>query len=129
MINDLIPTFAEKYNKNIEEGLEPLLSFAMAKNMHVECRKMLKDRQEQKVSVKKRKEHLTESMQSTEVSVGIGLHAVRLTPTKEPNTSSYSTNICLGEDPTTIVALKVTARVRKLDIVIITVLFHLCKTV
>ena len=46
MLNDLIPAFAEKYDKDIEEGLEPLLSFIIAKNMHTTYRKILKDRQE-----------------------------------------------------------------------------------
>ena len=105
-MNDLIPAFADKYDKDIQEGLEPLPSFVMVKTMHVECRKMLKERQEQKDNVKKRKSHLTKCMQSAEASVGVGLHAVHLTPTKPSKNSLHSTNICLGEDPTTIAALK-----------------------
>ena len=38
--------------------------------------------------------------------VDISLHTVHLTPTKQSKTSLYSVNICLGEDPTTITALK-----------------------
>ena len=42
-MNDLIPTFTEKYDKDIEEGLESLPSFVMAKNIYAEYRKMLKE--------------------------------------------------------------------------------------
>ena len=43
-MNNLIHTFAEKYDKDIKERLELLPSFVIAKNMHAEYRKMLKDR-------------------------------------------------------------------------------------
>ena len=54
-MNNFIPTCTEKYDKDIEEGLELLLSFVMAKNMHIEYRKILKDYQEQKNNVKREK--------------------------------------------------------------------------
>ena len=52
-------------------------------------------------------------MQSVEASVGIGLHTVHLTLTKQLKTSSHSTNIYLGEDPTTIAALKSNCKGKK----------------
>ena len=44
LMSDLIPAFADKYNKDTQEGLELLLLFIMAKNIHMQYQKMLKER-------------------------------------------------------------------------------------
>ena len=52
VFNGMTPTFARKYDKDVENQVESFPSFIMARNMHDECLKMSKDRESTKLEKK-----------------------------------------------------------------------------
>ena len=60
--NDVISAFAKKYDKDVEDQVESLPSFIIARKTHDECLKMNKERDEAKLAEKMRKEARTEAM-------------------------------------------------------------------
>ena len=62
MLNDVVPDFAKKCDKDVEDQVESLPSFIMARNACDEHNEMNKERDEAKLAEKQRKEARTETM-------------------------------------------------------------------
>ena len=100
----MTPDFAKKHDKNVEDKMQSLPSFVMAKNMLEEHTKTNKEHEEKKLAEKEKKIARSEAMNRLNEDKNIGLqnlvgnHNI-FTP---PKTSMHSTNLTLNENPSTI---------------------------
>ena len=101
IMNDYLPSFEKKYDGDINNNINPLPSFVMAKNMKEAHDKMLKDHEDMKKAKEEKRKELLNDMKKAEASVGIGLENIH-TPQK---TSLHSTNLSSGENASTTSAL------------------------
>ena len=101
--NDMMPAFAKKHDQDVEDQVQSLPSFIMARNTCDEHNKMNKEHDEKKLAEKQRKEARTEAMNRFETDQGIGLQSLLANPIfAPPKTSMHSTNLTINENPSVI---------------------------
>ena len=108
MLNGMPPVLKDKCEADIKNGVDPMLSFIMAKIACDEHTKMLSDRQQEIDEEKQRKKDALDCMKFAENTRGTGLNSMAASDgdtLAPPKTSTHITNLKTNEDDSTIASL------------------------